>query len=294
MGKNHIKTSELIFDLLNFVILLSFLFICAYPFYYIIIYSISDSASIKSGIGFIPSGITFKNYTTIFKLPGLLNATAVSSLRTAVGSTLTVFASSLLAYIITKENLPFRKIIYRFLIITMYLSGGLIPWYLTLKAYHLTNTFFVYVIPTAISAYYVILIKTFIEQLPPSLEESAKIDGAGYLTIFFRIIFPLSMPIIATIYVFSAVWQWNSYFDNYILVTSAKLQTLQLILYNYLQQANRISHDMATIGATLANRATPYAVKMTITVVITFPILFVYPFAQRFFVKGILLGAVKG
>jgi ABC-type glycerol-3-phosphate transport system permease component len=162
--------------------------------------------------------------------------------------------------------------------------------------FHLNRSFLLYVIPGAVSAYFVILIKTFMEQLPPSLEESAKLDGAGYFRIFMSIIFPLSMPIIATIAVFSAVAQWNSWVDNFLFMTNPKLKTLQLTLYEYLTQTNRIAQ--ATMQERNSGQAvrelTPAAVRMTITMVVTLPIVFVYPFLQKYFVKGLMLGAIKG
>jgi ABC-type glycerol-3-phosphate transport system permease component len=178
----------------------------------------------------------------------------------------------------------------------MYFNAGLIPYYLTIKMYHLNQSFLLYVIPGAVSAYYVILIKTFIEQLPPSLEESAKLDGAGFFRIFMKIIFPLSMPIVATIAIFSAVAQWNSWIDNFLFSTNPKLKTLQLTLYEYLTQTNRIAQ--ATMQERNSGQAvrelTPAAVRMTITMVVTLPIIFVYPFLQKYFVKGLMLGAIKG
>lgn len=175
----------------------------------------------------------------------------------------------------------------------MYLNAGLIPWFLTMRMYHLNNNFLVYILPGAVSAFYVILIKTYIEQLPQALEESAKLDGAGYITIIMKIIFPLSMPIVATILVFASVGQWNSWFDNYILVQNKGLKTLQLVLYEYLQQANAISSDSHTLSLR-AKVVSPKSVKMTITMLVTLPILIVYPFMQRYFLKGIMMGAVKG
>lgn len=189
-----------------------------------------------------------------------------------------------------------RRFIYRFVLVTMYFNAGFIPWYLTMKAYGLQNNFLLYVLPTALSGFNIILIKTFIEQLPPALEESARIDGAGYWTTFTRIIFPLSTPIIATIAVFSAVGQWNTWFDNFFLVENPNLQTLQLVLYNFLNQSNSISSMSA---AEMTNSAevrtmTPQSIQMTITMLVTLPIVVVYPMLQRFFVKGIMMGAVKG
>jgi ABC-type glycerol-3-phosphate transport system permease component len=178
----------------------------------------------------------------------------------------------------------------------MYLNAGLIPWYLVMRLYKLNNSFFLYIIPSAIVAYYVVLLKTYIEQLPQSLEESAKLDGAGYLTIFIKIIFPLSTPIIATIAVFASVGQWNTWYDNYFLVQNPQLRTLQLILYDYLNEANAIAQaSIEDINRGMAvTELTPTSVRMTITMVATLPILFVYPRMQRYFIKGIMMGAVKG
>jgi len=292
------KMLNRIFDAANIVILLTFTFVCMYPFYYIFIYSISDPRMAQRGITLMPRGITLTNYSDILQLPNLFNATIVSSMRTILGTAITVFCCSFFAYIVTKNELYFRKLIYRSLVVTMYINAGLIPWYLTMKNYGLNNNFLLYVIPTAISAYYVILLRTFIEQLPQSLEESAKIDGAGYIRIFFQLILPLSKPIVATIAVFAAVAQWNTWFDNYFLVQDVKLKTLQLILYEYLNQANAIAQAINRTGSTqgMENyiKMTPASIKMTTTMVVTLPILFVYPFMQKYFVKGIMLGAIKG
>ena len=283
------------FYIITYVIMVLLMFICLYPFYYVFIYSISDSAAAQKGLTLLPKGITLTNYIKVLNLDGIVNSFFISLARTVLGTLITVVACSFFAYLVTKE-LYGRKIIYRFVIITMYFNSGLIPYYLTMRSYHLTNTFWVYVVPGAISAYYVVLLKTFIENLPASLEESAKLDGAGYVTVFARIVFPLSKPILATITVFAAVSQWNNWFDNYIYVQSASLKTLQLMLYDYLNQASQIS-QMSTSslqhGAAAAN-VTAQSVRMTITMVATLPILCVYPFMQKYFVKGIMLGAVKG
>jgi ABC-type glycerol-3-phosphate transport system permease component len=194
----------------------------------------------------------------------------------------------------------FRRFIYRLVVITMYVNSGLIPWFLTMKMYGLSNNIWVYIVPRAISAYYVILLKTFMEPLPASLEESAELDGAGILTVFTRIIFPLSKPILATIAVFAAVTQWNSWFDNLILVTRADLKTLQLTLRDVLNRASALAKQMNQSGSGSSMEIastmdiTPTSVRMTMTMIVTLPILFVYPFMQRYFIKGIMLGAIKG
>ena len=181
----------------------------------------------------------------------------------------------------------------------MYVNAGVIPWYLLMSALKLQNSFFLYIIPTAMSAYYIILIKTYLESLPESLMEAAEVEGAGLLTIFQKIVLPLCKPILATIAVFAAVGQWNSYFDNLMLVTNPKLQTLQLILYNYLNQSQQLAslsrqNLTSDAAAQLASLATSQSIQVTITIVTTLPILFVYPLMQRYFVKGIMIGAVKG
>jgi ABC-type glycerol-3-phosphate transport system permease component len=183
------------------------------------------------------------------------------------------------------------------LVITMYLNAGIIPTYLTIRAYGLLNNFWVYILPGVVSAYYVILIKTYVEQLPASVEESAMLDGAGTLTIFFKIILPMSMPIMATISIYAAVSQWNAWWDNHIYAFSNKnILTLQYMLYRYLTEAERIIREMKEFGVEvdMSTLVTPRNIRMTITMVTVVPVLFVYPFMQRYFVKGIVIGAVKG
>ena len=225
----------------------------------------------------------------------------VSVSRTVIGTVVTVLACAFFSYLLTQKALPARKLIYRFLVITMYFNAGLIPTYLIYaKTYGLQNRFLVYILPYAINAFYIVLIRTFIEQLPESLEESAFMDGAGFSTVFIRIIFPLSQPIVATIAVFSAVQQWNMWFDNYLYTQgNESIRTLQFVLLLFLQEAQNIAQRLREQGFgstddTNMLALTPTAVRMTITMVITLPILFVYPFLQRYFVKGIMIGAVKG
>ena len=295
-GMKRTGPADRMFSIFNYILLTLVLIFSIYPIYYILIYSVSTPLEAAKGIYLLPRGFTLDNYVKVLGLKGILNAAFISAARTVLGTTVTVVCCSFLAYLCTKREMYLRKLIYRLLVVTMYFNAGLIPWYLTMKMYGLNNNFLLYILPSAVSAFNVILVKTFIEQIPASMEESAKIDGAGYFRIFFRILFPLSMPIIATISVFAAVNQWNSWTDNYFLVGSEKLTTLQLILYNYLTQASRI----ATASTQDLNRGTgvqaitPAAIRMTITMVVTLPILFVYPFLQRYFVKGIMMGAVKG
>jgi len=296
MVKKRISKADVIFHSINYSLLTLLLIVTIYPFYYIFIYSISDSFEAQKGVYLWPAGFSLDAYESALRLRGISDAAIVSVSRTLIGTVITVLCSAFFAYLITKREMPFRKAIYRFVLITMYFNAGFIPWYLTMKAYGLQNTFLLYVLPSALVGFYIILIKTFMEQLPPSLEESAKIDGAGYFKIFTHIVFPLSMPIIATIAVFAAVGQWNTWFDNFFLVSDPKLQTLQLLLYNFLSQTSSLAgmtgEELTQTGQVKV--MTPQSVQMTITMLVTLPIVVVYPFLQRFFVKGIMLGAVKG
>lgn len=289
---------EILFQSVNYLIFTLFALICLYPFYYIFIYTVSNSQeAAKGGIYLLPHGFTLQNYRTVFMASGLVNAAFVSVARTVIGTVLTLLGSSFLGYLVTKKELPFRSFIYRFVITTMYLNAGLIPYYIVMKKIGLINNFLIYVVPGVISAYFVILIKTYIESIPPALEESAMIDGANFGTIYFKIILPLSQPILATVAVFSAVSQWNSFSDNLIFVTDTHLRTLQLMLYQILSSVTQLSTNMTTADLERMKnivQPTPTTIRMTISMVVTFPILVVYPFLQRYFVKGIMLGAIKG
>lgn len=294
--RRHIDWKDVAFSIFNYTFLSLLVIVTIYPFYYIFIYSISDSIEAQKGVYLWPAGFSLEAYKTTVQLPGIADAAIVTLGRTILGTIITVLSCSFFAYLITKNELPFRRFIYRFVLITMYFNAGFIPWYLTMKTYGLQNNFLLYILPTAISGFNIILIKTFIEQLPPSLEESAKIDGAGYFRVFTSIIFPLSMPIVATIAIFSAVGQWNTWFDNFFLVENPKLQTLQLVLYNFLNQSSSLS-NMSTEQLTrgdMVRTLTPQSIRMTITMLVTLPIVLVYPLLQRYFVKGIMIGAVKG
>ena len=297
---NKLRTNDVVFNIINVTMFLLFTFICVFPFYYIFINTISNNELSTAGkILFYPKGIHFKNYIEVFKLKGIGVAAFISVARTVLGTLLTLLASSFLGYAFCRPEYWHRKFWYRFVIIAMYFSAGLIPWFVTMKRIGLYNNFLAYILPTMVSPFYVILYKTFVEQIPPSLEESIQIDGGGYAVRFFKIIIPLSTPILATIAVFSLAGQWNSFLDTLFLVKSQRLYTLQYIMYQYLNQVNALatlmrSSQMTNISAASMNLLTPTSVRMTISFVVVMPILFAYPFLQRYFVKGIMIGAIKG
>lgn len=271
--------------------------LCIFPFYYIFINTISANNLVDRGkVLFLPIDIHFSNYIEIIKLPRIGQATWITVARTLLGTALCVLSSSYLGYLFTKENMWMRKFWYRFVIITMYFSAGLIPGYLNIKALGLYNSFWVYIIPGLFPVFHMILVKTYIEQIPSSLEESAQIDGAGFFVRFFFIVMPLCIPILATIAVYNAVDNWNSFMDTVLYVSNSKLYTLQFLLYQYLNEADAVARLVAsgTDVSKIKNLITPTSVRLTMTIIITVPILLVYPFLQRFFIKGLMLGAVKG
>lgn len=294
------KISFLDISLYIFFALVTFL--CIYPFYYLIINTISaNNLSAGGDILFLPKQIHFENYREVFKISGLGRAAAVSFARTVIGTFLAVLASGFLGFMFTQEKMAGRKFLYRFTIITMYFSAGIIPWYITMNNLDLTNNFLAYIIPAMVSPFNIILVKTYVESTPKSLQEAAEIDGANIITVFRRVMIPLCKPILATVAIFSAVGHWNSFQDTLILVTDDKLYTLQYILYKYINQASSLANliksnagSMSSIVGSAATQQTATSVRMTVSVVVVLPIILVYPVFQRFFVKGIMIGSVKG
>ncbi|MCI9662807.1 MAG: carbohydrate ABC transporter permease [Lachnospiraceae bacterium] len=298
--KRPVKKEDILFKIVNYSIFLLFTFLCAYPFYYLIINSISSNELSSNGmINFLPRQIHFQNYKDVFQLSGLSSAVIVSIARTVLGTACTVMASAYLGFMFTQKKMWHRSFFYRFIVVTMYFSAGLIPMFMTMKLLHLTNSFWVYIIPGIVQPFNVIMVKTFIESIPTSLQEAAEVDGAGVLTVFFKVILPTCTPILATIAIWAAVGQWNSFQDTLIYITDQKLFSLQYLLYIYLNQANSLaalvksSTSMEAV-ADLVTKQTPTSIRMTISVVVVLPILFIYPMFQKYFVKGIMIGAVKG
>ncbi len=301
--KKHkkLKSGDITFNIVNYFVFILITLICVYPFYYMIINTISaNDLSANGMINFLPKSMHLDNYRQVLGLKGLPTAALISVGRTVLGTVCTVMASAFLGFMFTQEKMWHRKFWYRFFVITMYFNAGLIPMFITMKTLHLTNSFWVYVIPAIVQPFNVILVKTYVESMPRSLQEAAEIDGAGILTIFGKIILPTAKPILATVAIFSAVGQWNSFQDTLLYITDQKLYSLQYLLYTYINQASslaamvRSSGTSAISAAALATQQTPTSIRMTVSVIVVLPILFVYPIFQRFFVKGIMIGSVKG
>ncbi|HEY8390396.1 MAG TPA: carbohydrate ABC transporter permease [Clostridia bacterium] len=287
------SAGDKIFNFFNILIFSIFTLLCIFPFYYLFINTISNNQLVAKGlINFIPRGIHFKNYLGLTNLPDFGKSVLVTLARTILGTALMVVVSAFAGYLVTKKKMWHRSFWYRFLVITMYFNAGLIPWYLNMLNLGLTQNFLVYIIPSIVQPFNIILVKTYIESIPKEIEESAVIEGAGTIKIFAKIIWPLSTPILATIAVFGAVGHWNSFQDSLILMLGrSELYTLQHRLYIYLTSASDLQDS---IESGIFTKVNVKIVKYTISMVSIIPIMIVYPLMQRYFVKGIMMGAVKG
>ena len=298
--KYAMSPGDILFEVLNYLVFTLFTIACIFPFYYLFINTISNNDMVLKGtINFIPRGIHLGNYLALLNVGDLSTSFLVSVTRTILGTALMVLASALVGYLVTKQEMWGRKFWYRFLVVTMYFNAGIIPVFLNMQMLGLTNSFWVYIIPGIVAPYNIILVKTYIESIPSDLEESASIDGASHMTIFRKIIWPLCKPILATIAIFGAVGHWNSFTDSLIYMQSApNLYTLQHRLYIYLNQASNLKSLMQSGGAVseaaIQSALSGKIIKYTISMVTVIPILLVYPFMQRYFEEGIMLGAVKG
>ena len=300
MKRKRLSAGDHVFNFFNYTFFTLFTLICFLPFYYLFINTISNNDLVAKGqIIWYPRGIHFDNYLQVLQIPSFGTAAFVTISRTVLGTLLSMLGTSFIGYDLTRKELWMRKLWYRFVIITMYFNAGIIPWFITMKNLHLTNNFLAYILPGIISPFSLMLFKTYVENIPDSMEESAELDGAGYLVRYFKIIMPLSKPILATLVIFSAVGHWNSFMDTVFLMTNSKLFTLQYVLYQYLNEASSLADMLMSMQANselidVTKLLTPTSVKMTVSMVVVLPILFVYPFFQRYFVGGIMVGAVKG
>lgn len=289
---------EKVFAVLNYTLLGLLSFSIVFPFWRILMLSFNDGIdSLRGGIYFWPRELTWNNYAVIFARSEIMDAYKVTILRTVIGTILSVFLTAIMAYGLSKRHLKGRRFINAMILFTMFFNGGLIPVYLLLKDLHLLNTLWVYIIPALYQLWYIILFRTFFQQLPASLEESAKIDGANDLTVFFRIVVPLSLPIVATISLFTAVGHWNDWFSGTVYVQDPKLIPLQTLLMKIIQEndsSQMIAGSLSTVSEQSVKSVTSYSVKMATLVVTILPIVCLYPFLQRYFVKGVLVGSIKG
>ncbi|MBO7743313.1 carbohydrate ABC transporter permease [Paenibacillus sp. MWE-103] len=290
------------FDILNYIILAILGFSMVYPFIYILVYSLNDGKdSMMGALYFFPRKFTFDNYGQVFDNPKIWAAYKITLARTLLGTFLSVFLCTLMAYALSKKSLPGRTFFTFYIFLPTIFSAGFIPYFITLQKLHLINTFWVYVIPSLFSFMHIVIIRTFLQGIPEELEESARIDGYGDFQIFARIILPLSGPVLATIGLFVGVAHWNDWFTGAYYVSNKDLIPVQTLLQQMLTEAEALSNSMQqaaqnggqTINVNVSG-STPESLRMALLVIAVFPILCVYPFLQRFFVKGAMIGSVKG
>ncbi len=292
----RLSRGEQIASTINYVILGLFALLALAPFVHVLAQSFSSHHAITSGkVSLWPVEFTLESYSRVLNEQEFLNSFKISVLRTVVGTVVNVILTCLLAYPLSKAYIKGRSTIMFLIVFSMMFGGGMIPTFLVVKGTGLLNTFWAFVIPGAISAFNVIIIRNFFQSVPAELEESAKIDGGSNLGILFRIVIPLSMPAIATITLFHAVGHWNAFFDTVLYVTNRKLFPLQvylreLIMFNSSGIDNNSGYSANMDSTLLALES----IKAAALIASTIPILIVYPFLQKYFVKGIMLGSVKG
>ena len=299
MGNKVGKKSfgDIIADVIIYLVFGIFALACVFPIYYIFINSVSNNDAVNRGdVLFWPIGFHIQNYLDIIDQPDIGTAILNTLIRTFLGTFLSLMLTSFMGYAFTRHELWHRKVWYRMLTLTMYFGAGLIPSFLNVRMLGLYNSFWVYIIPGLISVYNMILFKTFVESIPASLEESAAIDGAGYLTRFFRIVLPLCKPILATLCIFSAVGHWNSFMDTVYFMTKEDLFTASYRLYQVQSEADQLAREIINGTSTEVDTSqmTASSLRFTIATVVTAPVLLVYPFFQKYFTGGIMIGAVKG
>lgn len=300
MRTKKIQTKgDVVFNIINVTLLAVFAFVCIYPLWYILILSFnSGTDTMRGGIYFWPREFSLANYIICFKDKNILNAYLITILRTVIGTVTSVFVTGMVAYGLSERKLPGRRIIMVYMMIPMLFSAGMIPTYLNLKSLGLINKFAVYILPGMFSIYNCIVMRTSFEGIPQELKESMRLDGANELQILLRLVIPASKPTIAAISLFTAVGHWNEWFSGAYYVSNSKLVPLQTYLQSVMNRSlTNFETGMISLGGTdIANlaQANSLSIKLAVVVITTLPILVVYPFLQKYFIKGVLIGSVKG
>ncbi|MCK9861668.1 carbohydrate ABC transporter permease [Paenibacillus sp. ATY16] len=293
MLKNR-TTAEKLFDWGNIALMLVICFLTIYPIWYVIVNSFNEGQdAMRGGIYWLPRVFSLDNYKTVFQNKGLMTAMGITVAKTVVGTALHVFFTAMVAYAFSRKELVGRKLYMYIGTVTLFFSGGLIPYYLLIRDLGLLDSFWVYIFPAMFSFFDLIIFLAFFRELPEGLEEAARIDGANDFKIFYRIIIPCSMPVIATISLFHGVYQWNDYFTAVIFTNNPNLQPIQTFLYRIvaLSGSNQIA---SMVPDNVVRKVTSQSVKLATMVVATLPIVIVYPFLQKYFVKGFMIGSIKG
>ena len=289
--KSNYSTDEKVFNGINVIFMIFFLAIIALPLWNIVALSFNDATdAIKGGIYFWPRQFSLESYYTVFEDPAIYKAFVISVMKTLIGVVLHTIINALVAYGMSRKDLIGRKVYMQMGVIAMFVNGGMIPTFLLFKSLGLLNNFWVYIIPVLFSFYYMVIMMNFFRGIPYSLEESAMMDGANPLTIFVKIILPLSLPVLATIALFHGVYQWNDYMVANIYVDNRDLYPLQMLLYRIVSE--NLSPAVAT-GTNVVRNTTSQSLQLATMVVTTVPVVIIYPFLQKYFIQGMTLGGVK-
>ena len=289
------STADIAFTVFNSIFMILFVVITLYPVINTLAISLNDGTdALKGGIYLLPRKFTFKNYTTVLQKNNLITGAFITVARTIIGTVTALVMNAILAFIVSRPRFMFRKQLSLFWVITMYVNGGLIPTFILFKGLGLTNSCWVYIIPGMLSAFNMLVIRTYMNGLPDSLVESAQLDGAGYTTIFIKIISPLCKPVYATVALFVAVGQWNSWFDAMLYNRmSGEYTTLQYELMKLLSSVTSTQGASAETMKNATGAVTPASVRAAATIITMLPIICIYPFLQKYFVTGLTLGGVK-
>ncbi|NBD26295.1 carbohydrate ABC transporter permease [Paenibacillus glycinis] len=265
------------------------------PFYNVVLMSFSNTVAVsKQMVYLIPTVFDFSAYTYIIHEPRFLKALLVTIFVTGVGTAVNMLVTVTGSYVLSKTGFPGRKIVMGGIVFTMFFNGGLIPFYLTMKNFHLINNLFVMVLPVAVNTFYLIICIAFFRTLPVALEESAKIDGANDLQVLYKVVVPISMPMIATITLFYAVDRWNEWWYGVLFMTNVNLLPLQALLRELLTNYAQVLSSITTSVSVQNSDLQPEMLKMAVLVVSTLPIACLYPFLQKYFSKGVMIGSIKG
>lgn len=291
MTSKKTRNNEKILDYILIVVFIGILIITLYPFLNVLAISLNDPIDTMRNINFIiPREFTFSNYTYVFRENNLIKPFMISVARTLIGTLFSLISTAMIAYVLSRRDFYFNKIVTFLFLITMYVSGGMIPEYLLLmRTLKMGGSFWIYLLPGLIWAYNIILMRSFMDGLPDALQEAARLDGANDFIIWLKVVLPLCKPVLATVALFYAVGQWNSFMDTYLYAKD--LKTLQYVLYEIMEQAT-MKIDPHTANQT-TNTVSPLSIRMAVTIIATVPILVVYPFLQKYFVGGMTIGAVK-
>ena len=283
-----------IINIVTAVLCILVLIVTVYPVYYCLIYSFNDGKdAAKQAIYFWPRKFSLENYKIVFQNKAIYPAFMMTMLRSIVGTVLAVFCMAMAAYALSKDNLKGRKVYMIMGVITLYFSAGVVQSYLLYREMRLLDSFWVYILPNIFQFYYIILFISFFRELPAALEESAQMDGAGYFTILFKIIIPLSTPVIATVSLFVGVWHWNDWFHPAFFIQNESLMTLPAVLMRAMSLAEAQQTLQKMIAGPSQSSTTMESVRYAMLIVSILPVTIIYPFVQKFFLKGMMLGAVK-